>query len=433
MAGTRLYIQSLVLLELLALAIWSFSYGLCRNDDVLCRSLWDLVSPGKDAVMELPPLTTMSSLPAIQVERAPYVPFAQQITHSMNPNTIIVCSQPESPVVQGQTIWRCPSQVSPKVVLRQSSLVVYSQESDLESLLLPKVGPRTTLQVHLIVEETNDTASVAQRWATILENDLATIDQWPCVEDVQVHMAVVPAVTNQWLVPQQSPQEGTNDTIAALPKLTKSHVDTLLEKVKIQEETSHLQLVVYIPATTTKTTRESPSPSFSAWKVHEKQLVLVGGADASSVHQWLSAYMGVPSVIHNDSDGSFPTWYGEWYWQSAATQLSEEITKEFGRVQHLLRDNIIIGNNDSTTRDDHNHGHYYQELQRVHQHLQHTLSTSSLEAHFPLEHYAAIFAPLLFPLLVPFLTGLYKEYKRYQEKKKKHKEGETAKRTTKEE
>ncbi|KAG7343883.1 phosphatidylinositol-glycan biosynthesis class S protein [Nitzschia inconspicua] len=36
---------------------------------------------------------------------------------------------------------------------------------------------------------------------------------------------------------------------------------------------------------------------------------------------------------------------------------------------------------------------------------------------FPLEHYAAILMPLLFPLLVPFLLATVKEYKRYKEKR----------------
>jgi hypothetical protein len=41
----------------------------------------------------------------------------------------------------------------------------------------------------------------------------------------------------------------------------------------------------------------------------------------------------------------------------------------------------------------------------------------------PVEHYAAIFLPLIFPLAVPFLVSFMKEYKRYKQKKK---EKETA-------
>ncbi|KAL3942627.1 MAG: hypothetical protein SGARI_000206 [Bacillariaceae sp.] len=45
--------------------------------------------------------------------------------------------------------------------------------------------------------------------------------------------------------------------------------------------------------------------------------------------------------------------------------------------------------------------------------------TVPLTQDFPLEHYAAIFMPLLFPLLVPFLISTVKEFKRWRQKRKK--------------
>jgi hypothetical protein len=40
---------------------------------------------------------------------------------------------------------------------------------------------------------------------------------------------------------------------------------------------------------------------------------------------------------------------------------------------------------------------------------------------FPLEQYAAIFAPLALPLVIPLLVGLIREFKRYREKQRKKK------------
>jgi hypothetical protein len=37
--------------------------------------------------------------------------------------------------------------------------------------------------------------------------------------------------------------------------------------------------------------------------------------------------------------------------------------------------------------------------------------------HLPIEHCLAIFAPLLFPLLLPMVAGLVREYKRYKKLK----------------
>ena len=45
-------------------------------------------------------------------------------------------------------------------------------------------------------------------------------------------------------------------------------------------------------------------------------------------------------------------------------------------------------------------------------------SSLLLTPDFPIEHYAAIFLPLLFPLLVPFLVSFIKEYKRWKQKKR---------------
>jgi hypothetical protein len=56
-------------------------------------------------------------------------------------------------------------------------------------------------------------------------------------------------------------------------------------------------------------------------------------------------------------------------------------------------------------------------LQQTGQQYIPTVPPTPLRQDFPVQHYAAIFMPLLFPLLVPFLISTIKEYKRWKEKK----------------
>jgi len=141
---------------------------------------------------------------------------------------------------------------------------------------------------------------------------------------------------------------------------------------------------------------------------------MVGGWETHSVSDWLLEKMGIP-VNALDGDGSLPSWYDEWYWYQASLKLTMDIEFLFSRMHHLVKEPLELGPSS-------NFREYYQVLKALEKHLQATLKKSRLHSHFPPEQYAAIFAPLLFPLLLPFLVGTIKEFKRYKEKKRSKRE-----------
>lgn len=398
-------------------------YGLCRNGDVLCRNLYDLLVPSNDGseAMDLPPLLVPGTLklPLIQVQKQLHPNVG--LEWRKNPNTVIVCSQPESPVVQGQTIWWCPTEErNPRLVLRESSLVVYSKESQLSTFLKPDVSSSLpfTLIVHFILEDTPDIAQKAQELAFSLQEDMDHLSHWPCVVNVQVKMQVVPAESKKFATPMEVSE---NNTQPMLSNLTETQVNQLFANYNNNNNNhnapeapsystttttiDYKELFIYIPAISVlqPTTFHVES---------SRGALLVVGWDVHPVHQWLANKMGIPTTYMN-TDGSFPLWYEEWYWQSASFQLAEQITKDYTRMQHLLQYPLQAPSSNTSTF--HNH---YIAMKRFHQeNILSVLYQSTVEADFPLEHYGAIFAPLIFPLLVPFLAGLIKEYRRYKDKR----------------
>jgi hypothetical protein len=146
--------------------------------------------------------------------------------------------------------------------------------------------------------------------------------------------------------------------------------------------------------------------------------------ELNAVSQWLGSYMGFPlDTIEMISDGSFPKWYSTHYWEAASQDQTQQVIREFHRVRHLL----LSEDDDDKFRfpspsSDNDPMQRYQELSRLHQRLLHQERTTLLESEFPIEHYGAIFAPLLFPLLIPFFASVIKEWKRYKEKIKKKKD-----------
>eukprot|EP00934_Nitzschia_sp_Nitz4_P004690 Nitzschia sp. Nitz4//scaffold65_size103378//61251//62531//NITZ4_004470-RA/size103378-snap-gene-0.13-mRNA-1//-1//CDS//3329556252//4680//frame0 len=378
MAGTRLFLQRL---------------------DNWWQTLWTQ----EDAqLVQLPNVTlTTPSLPLVQVNK-----FLQKhvgLDWKKNPNTIIICTQPESPVVQGQVLWWCPTtQEAPRtrVVVRKSSTVVFSAEKDLSSILKPDKLPLPfTLHVHLVLESTEKVAQKAQLLSQEFQEPISNLTHWPCVNSLQVQMHVVPPLTSRWVSNEKETTDGEADP-SILRSLTTSQANRLLATLEDPSEDDYA-LYIYIPA--------NPVEKPLTYQLEGKNALLTVGWDSLPVHQWLAETMGLP-IPWLDTDGSFPRWFEEWYWYTTSFQLTSRLQQDFSKVQHLLQHPLEEWKQAASLQE---HFEYLCQLQSQ---LHATLTTARLEPEFPLEHYAAIFAPLLFPLLLPFFLGVLKEYRRYKEK-----------------
>jgi hypothetical protein len=400
MAGTRLYIQSLALVELLVLAAWSFFHGLCQNGDVLCQFPLQVVQK----TFQLPSLESPYQLPLIQVEMQ--LQPNTKVKWRKNPEASLICSEPNSPLVQGQGLWWCPPlnpQDPARVVVRESSLIIFCNESELPGIVMPEIVSPFALSVHLMLEETTDVSHHAQRLALTLQDTVENLKNWPCVDQVSVEMSVAHPYTSRWIVAESASEETGEMVPAYLPALDESQAEQLLESLDPPASDSFGgDLLLYVPAV-------EPT-SAASFQIGDSLLLMVGKWDTSAVSDWLLSKMGIP-VEALDHDGSVPAWYDEWYWHQASQQLSTEIQYLFSRVQHLVKEQPELGPS-STARE------HYIALKALRNELDHLLRTSRVQSNFPLEHYAAIFAPLLFPLLLPFLVGTIKEIKRYKEKKR---------------
>lgn len=413
-----MYIQSLAFFELVALALWSFYYGLCRNGDVLCtQAYWQ---SSDETQFQLPPLEAPLGLPLVQVNKHLHPDTGME--WKRNPNAVIVCSQPESPVVQGQIFWWCPPiqpQDPPRLVVRQSSMLLFSKETQLAALAMPKVSLPFLLTVHLVLERSNNLASEAQSLAASLEEEIARLQDWPCVETVKVQMTVVEPYTEKLIVPEESSEEDTVEIRPPhLPRVTEVQVAEILDALNLPSSEGH-DLILYIPALAPE-----EKSTFEVGK-EGTDIFMVGGLDASSVGQWLSHKVGIPTQAGLDADGSFPTWYENWYWHSAIQGISKEIIQLFSRTEHLLEAPIELESSSEGSLKEH-----YGALVKLYKDMESILTKKSIQTEFPIEHYAAIFAPLLFPLFLPFLAGAIKEFKRYKEKKRNKSEKEQKKAKT---
>ncbi len=347
----------------------------------------------------LPSLEQPHSLPLVQVERQLHPDT--KLEWRKNPNTVIVCSQPESPVVQGQLFWWCHQpEAEPRIVVRQSSMLIYSKETQLPAIAMPEVSAPFLLTVHLMLETIEGLATKAHLLAASLEEPISLLQDWPCVDKVEVKMTAVPPRTEKWGNLDSVSQDTGETTPAQLPTLTETMAQEIINEIDLPKSDGE-NLVIYIPTIAMN--------EVYTFQMDNSQLFMVGGLDTPSVHHWLAKKVGIPDL---DGDGSFPSWYEEWYWYSVARKLSTTIALTFSRVHHLVEKPLQL-------EASHSMKEQYDALAELHQQLEILLTQKNIQSGFPIEHYAAIFAPLLFPLLLPLFVGTIKELKRYKEKKRR--------------
>jgi hypothetical protein len=135
-----------------------------------------------------------------------------------------------------------------------------------------------------------------------------------------------------------------------------------------------------------------------------------------------------------DSDGSFPQWYLQLWFQRVLPAVYNETVSMVRRERQLLLQKprtvaITVQVAESWQRavagierasKQCRQGNYFAALNTLERQSQYEIKSLQTQSQlgepldFPLEQYGAIFLPLLIPLLLPMLAGLVREVKRYR-------------------
>jgi uncharacterized protein YaiL (DUF2058 family) len=485
MAGTRLWIQSVVLIEMLALFVWSAYWGLCHTEDALCRDLWAFITP-----LELAEISETEWKPQRQIAQVhsndleawkSSAASVGIILENNNDNDIsAVCDNPSSSLTQAHPLWLCSTSenTATRMVIKEGVTLVYPGSKEkfqaILSQLLP-VGasspssppPRTSLHVVLVVEE-QDT-SIVKHWTRALSHWTSSMKEWPCIETIQYEMVVteqksrvlvdenlrqaieVQKAEQQRVVLEEngtSPEEALEDVEQQqeqveppVPKrLSQTQVTSLLKKSTLSSPSGDhgFQVILYIPSLLPLSLEQENT----TWRLGEHQLLslvtqsaksnkeysLVLDSALAGVSQWAARQMGLPSLSDLETDGSFPSWFWQGWWSNAlqdlhgCTRNALEVTRQVllhsadvapslvGKYSEAVKRwedaSVVVEDPSLTMRLLDQSAADALEIQRQ----------LPMRTHFPVEHYLAIFAPLLFPLLLPFLTSLFREIKRYKVK-----------------
>ena len=445
MAGTRLLLQTISVFQIICLATWSFYFGFCHNKnngDALCSipSVSES-STTKTSSSCIPKASSSSSnLPKAQVSKA----LSSSTSNNNNNNNVIsweinkdaesVCQKKQ--VNQDQSthpLWLCHQNglSSLRVINNLSSLIVYygSEQHLVKSdLLFPykNVKLPQVIHVQLLLEDdrlshsANFWMSTVDHWMTKdakFLNEYGNFDHnyWPCFEDFQINVEFLSSTNiEKWPTKTDATEKeggGEDEDIESpkamtyLDKPTKAQVESLVSNIQSVEIIGGPSVLMYIPSILPQKTF-----TWTATSNTDQQQLLIIPSSPDSLAETLSKYaskwlsellMGVPSETAMESDdGSFPTWYTAYYHNFLLRSYYTQET-DWGTM-------ICDGGDEDAQNSS------LEELQ-----LQFDTTTtqeSSFERHFPVEHYAAIFAPLLFPLLVPQIAGVVREWKRYKEK-----------------
>jgi hypothetical protein len=303
--------------------------------------------------------------------------------------------------------------------------------------------PTIKLRYLLVLEEVSELLS----WSAILEKEFNIPSYLEQLESVQIEKAIQVHV-----VPRMNELLTWNDTNSFMPELW-NHLAKNIVSGLVEKDTS--VLILYIPqmletqhnwkgvdglSITTDSTPPPPVRSFqldlsSSSKTLETNIwVLLPTTKEVDGH--LGSYMDtwtvqtiLDSSSSDDSDVATAFWnLLQANWKQQALQLHQYISTLPAARDAL--DTLVLPTKDSSRIDLSgvqssvlNWQNFFSTLQALL--LFHRGSTKippklppPLIQDFPLEHYAAIFMPLLFPLLVPFVISTVKEYNRWKEKRK---------------
>jgi hypothetical protein len=479
MAGTRLWIQSVVLIEILILVAWSAYWGLCHTEDALCRDLWDFIAPltlDKISETQWKAQRRIAQVPANDLEAWNMSAASVGIILESNEDISVVCENPSSSLTRSHPLWICSASentATTRMIIKEGAAIVYPGSKDkfegIVSHLLPVGASRTSLHVVLVVEE--QATYIVKHWTRALSQWTSSMKEWPCIETIQYEMVVtdeksrslvdenlrqaieVQKVEHQKLRAAKrvaldenrtSPEEALDDVEEEqveppVPKrLSQTQVASLLKSALPSPPGDQgFQVILYIPSVLPLSLEQEDT----TWHLGEQQLVSLVTQSAKSdneyslvldralagVSQWAARQMGLPSLSDLETDGSFPSWFWQGWWSNTLQDLHGRTRNALKVTRQVLLHSADVAPNlvgkyseavkrweDVTIAEDPS-----QVMRLLDQSAADALEIQRqlpMRTHFPFEHYLAILAPLLLPLVIPFLTSLLREIKRYKVK-----------------
>ena len=433
MAGTRLLIQCVVLGQLLVLVAVSMFVGFCLPDDVdaICRNnvngnlfvrAFSFPQQQKDTNKhsDFMDLDELQDPPSWQAQVAPEDFSELNLQKAANwwnlelvPNTDTktVCNNPNSPIAKDHALWICTSNSlsSPQHAGGRSqdgTSVLYvdwkNAPTECANILSAQVRIRLFLGEDKISEKSiTFLKDSLLKWASKSDTLPYAAGNNLGLDDVSLDLNVIPVNgANQRNRPelQRTPPPQSNSMpnprsheefktrSIADESLSSSELSKLLETVgEDLERASPITLSLYLPS------------SFELQMTDSMIHSLFVRVEGSKEKVWCN---------YNDTIELLRT-------TKKASKDSEDVPFDPENEFERLANSLFSSPPDKTVLQP------LSLIEEVAVTADFILRKLPLQLHFPLEHYAAIFAPLLFPLLLPFFVRLVKECRRHKEKSNK--------------
>jgi hypothetical protein len=366
MAGTRLLIQLTFVFEFVLLICVAAYFGLCRNKDVLCTPLTKLTRQDGRSQLVIPP-------------------------------------QWESGVIEIQT--------------------EIANEKDLQQT---QPLQRYSMHITLVLEDGSDWSAWADKLDTALRNEFAG---HPCL-----YKPIQTEISLQGNISKDSRAVIKDDNSTEFHVSSNQVQEWLERRRRRRHDPLALDVLIYVPVQTPLlvTMDEKKPTSALLWKQTLLTIVEQGDASLQRAMMYVDGHLQQKCQLSLFPNGS------SWWWQQLVHDTHERAKMQVVLTRAILQKSSwkVAITNEVAQRWTYsmklvdlglNHakqGDYVSAVEHMEQSLAESQSLQTDPALMtPLdlspEHYMAIFAPLLFPLLLPFLTALVRETKRYRKLQKR--------------
>lgn len=361
MAGTRLLIQLTFVVEFVLLICLAAYFGLCRNNDVLCT------------------------------------PLARQ---------------------GGRSQLVIPPQWGDKRVVEITNEIGNEKGT---RLLQTQPLQRYSMHVTLVLQDGSDWSEWADKLDKTLQNEFA--GHLCLYEPIQTEISIQGNLF-------KDSRAVVKDDNSTEYHVSSNQVQDLLEKRRRHHDPLALDTLLYVPIM---------SPMFVVLNGEEKPTsaitwkgTLLAIAEQGDDSSFQRAMLYLHTHLQTKCQMSLFPNSSEW-WQQLIHDTHERAKMQVVRTRDILQKSSrkVAITEEVAQRWKHSmklvnlglnyakQGDYVSAVEHMEQSLADSHSLQTCPAlmeplDFSLEHYMAIFAPLLFPLLLPFLTGLIRETKRYR-------------------
>ena len=452
MSGTRLLIQALFSATLVTLIVLSFYAGLGRFDDWLFLPFSQKMARKKleqhpqefYVPIKIHPATFLSAGSEMAFWKETMDSIKQpddQIKYNNDPNDWLDSICPDPSQASAVDLARidliaCDKYPTgtgkPAVVVRNTSTIYYpsSLEARKEemSLLFPSEPNRTHMEIALMVE---DDGTRSDRWATWMHLLNARLQkqrvvEWPCLlETPRLDVSVVH-------LSSQIIQKGNESILAA----------DVLRQRKPPRVSRCSQVYLYIPATEGVLISDQGVVG-KAIKAQDDFLMILNPTpvdenDTRPAFAWMmSKCAGAPLDLNDQFsvqvDDSYPKWFAELWYQRMLIRRYREVPSmasaernqllnldpsirlplkpimEYFQILKLMKHAQLASEHKEYRSALHHLDQAYSIVQAF---RSNPILLRPLD--FAWDQYAAIFAPILVPLLLPALAGVWRELQRFR-------------------